>query len=109
MVKKADIILCVAVAAVMGAVIILFSLFAGNGKTVVITANGNSRETKLSVDNTVNITDSVLGSNTVVIKGGTVYVSEADCRDQICVNHAPISKEGEIIVCLPHKVTVEIR
>ena len=31
-----------------------------------------------------------------------------NCPDKICVNHAAISKKGETIVCLPHKVVVEV-
>lgn len=46
--------------------------------------------------------------NIVVIKDGVVTVSEANCRDQICVKSQSITKSGEIIVCLPHKFTVEI-
>ena len=46
--------------------------------------------------------------NVVVIKDGIVTVSEANCRDQICVKTQSISRSGEIIVCLPHKFTVEI-
>lgn len=46
--------------------------------------------------------------NVVVIKDGIVTVSEANCRDQICVKSQSISRSGEIIVCLPHKFTVEI-
>ena len=33
---------------------------------------------------------------------------EADCPDLICVHHKPISRQGESIVCLPHKVIVEV-
>lgn len=46
--------------------------------------------------------------NVVVIKDGVVTVSEANCRDQICVKSQSITRSGEIIVCLPHKFTVEI-
>ena len=37
-----------------------------------------------------------------------VSVNNKDCPDKICVNHAAISKKGETIVCLPHKVVVEV-
>ncbi len=47
-------------------------------------------------------------TNTIVIKDGIVTVEEANCRDQICVKTQSISKNGEIIVCLPHQLTVEI-
>lgn len=46
--------------------------------------------------------------NRVEIKDHLVTVSEANCRDQICVKTQSISKNGEIIVCLPNKFTVEI-
>ncbi len=46
--------------------------------------------------------------NVVVIKEGGVSMSEANCHDQICVKTHTISQVGEIIVCLPHKFTVEI-
>lgn len=49
------------------------------------------------------------GTNTVVIENGTVYMTEADCPDKICVNTGKISKIGETIVCLPHRVVVEIQ
>ncbi|MDK2867500.1 MAG: hypothetical protein PWP51_1181 [Clostridiales bacterium] len=46
--------------------------------------------------------------NVVTVKNGLVSMTEANCRDQICVKTGEISKVGEIIVCLPHKFTVEI-
>lgn len=50
-----------------------------------------------------------LGQNTIVIHDGIVHMQDADCRDQICVNEKPMSEVGDIIVCLPHKVVVEIK
>lgn len=47
-------------------------------------------------------------SNQMVIKDGRVSMQEANCADKICVNHQPISKDGETIVCLPHKLVLEI-
>ena len=49
-----------------------------------------------------------LAGNTVEIKNGKVRVSSADCKNQICVNHKPISKKGESIICLPNKVLAEV-
>ena len=34
---------------------------------------------------------------------------KADCKDQICADHKAIEKSGETIVCLPHKVVIEIQ
>ena len=46
--------------------------------------------------------------NIVVIENGKVRVTEADCPDGICKDYRPISYVGETIICLPHKVVIEI-
>lgn len=46
--------------------------------------------------------------NILEIKDGVATMIEADCPDQICVNQKEISKQGEMIVCLPHQVIVEV-
>lgn len=47
-------------------------------------------------------------TNRMMIKDGQADMIEADCPDQICVDHQTISKNKETIVCLPNKVLVEI-
>lgn len=49
-----------------------------------------------------------LGTNTVVIENGQAFVVDADCPDKICEQMEAISKPGETIVCLPHKLVVEV-
>ncbi len=46
--------------------------------------------------------------NVLVIENGEAYIKRANCPDKICVAHRKISKTGETIVCLPHKLVVEI-
>ncbi len=46
--------------------------------------------------------------NILKIKDGKAKMISADCPDQICVKHRPVSLKGETIICLPHKVVVEI-
>lgn len=79
--------------------------FTENGATAVVTVDGD-REYKYSlyVEREVAIDD----TNTLIIKEGRIDMISADCPDQVCVNHAPISKEGETIICLPNKVVVTI-
>lgn len=48
------------------------------------------------------------GINVLVIENGEAYIKSANCPDKICVSHRKISKVGETIVCLPHKLVVEI-
>lgn len=49
-------------------------------------------------------------SNTVTIDGDVVKMTNANCPDLVCVKAFPaISLDGEQIICLPHKVVVEIQ
>lgn len=46
--------------------------------------------------------------NLVYISSEEVQMEAADCRDQICVHHRPITGGKESIICLPHRLVVEI-
>lgn len=46
--------------------------------------------------------------NIIVIKDGRAYIKEADCQDQICTHMHPIEKEGQTIICLPHRLFLEM-
>ena len=48
------------------------------------------------------------GSNTILVEPGRIRVSEADCPDQVCVNQGFISDGTDPVVCLPHKLMIEI-
>ena len=39
---------------------------------------------------------------------GRIRVSKADCPDQICANQGWISDGAVPIICLPHKLMIEI-
>jgi len=44
----------------------------------------------------------------IVIESGSVFVSDSDCDDKICVNTGRISHAGQSVICLPKKVSVRI-
>lgn len=46
--------------------------------------------------------------NLFSVSDGIVRMEAADCRDQICVRHRAVSAAGESIICLPHKLVIEI-
>lgn len=46
--------------------------------------------------------------NTVVISDGEVYMKEADCPDGLCIRQGSISRAGESVICLPHKLVLRI-
>lgn len=47
-------------------------------------------------------------TNLIEIDGDRIRIKEASCGDQICVRRGWASKNGETIVCLPHKLVIEI-
>ena len=79
------------------------------GNTVYITLNGKEYgKYDISNDLTLEI-QSENGVNTVEIKDGKVSVTEADCPDGYCISKGRIWREGETVVCLPHRLVVEVR
>ena len=81
-----------------------------DGITAVVKVDGNIVY-MLPLDKNASVTVEGYqgGSNTVVIENGTVYTKDADCPDKLCEKTGKISKNGETIVCLPHRVVVEIQ
>ena len=49
------------------------------------------------------------GYNLVVIEKDQVFIQEADCPDLICTHATPIHQIGDLLVCLPHKLVLEIK
>ena len=48
------------------------------------------------------------GMNLLVIQDHNVWISEANCPNHDCVKQGKISMNGEMLVCLPHRLTVSI-
>lgn len=49
------------------------------------------------------------GYNLVVVKDDTIGIVEADCPDKICIGEGFISRPGATVVCLPHKLLIEVK
>lgn len=48
------------------------------------------------------------GRNTIQISPEGIRVTKADCPDGLCQKQGLVQKTGTPIVCLPHRLTVEI-
>ena len=48
------------------------------------------------------------GTNILVIEDGAAYMLEADCPDHICINQGAITKSGVPIICMPHRLVIQI-
>ena len=64
---------------------------------------------------TLNLRDSVqiqiessLGYNAVEIEGSGVRMVLADCRSQDCIRMGTITRQGQIIACLPNRVVIRL-
>ncbi len=74
----------------------------------VISINGSEyARYSLSVDREV-IIEQEGHLNIIEIKNGAVRVKSADCPDKTCVNQGFIDKGGQVIVCLPARLTVTL-
>ncbi len=109
--RRNDIILvCVLLAAAFLGGVYLF-VARPMGDTVKVTVAGEIfGEYPLWEDITKDIYSGEDGSghNRLVIKDGKAFVETATCPDGICSSHRPICRDGESIICLPHKVVISV-
>ena len=45
----------------------------------------------------------------IEIEDDSIGILDSDCRDKICIKSGFISKPGQLLVCLPHKLMIEIK
>ena len=111
MVKKRRldiIILIVLIVIAIGSWIAVTVLFDVNGDYVeVIVDNHVQKVISLNDDGEYQVDDGEY-SNIITIKNREVDMKISDCPDQICVKQGKIKKQGESIICLPHKLVIRI-
>ncbi len=106
--KKADIVLAIALLLLGFGSLALLKGAQKDGSTVRVTVDGSLYGSyALDEDRTVEIV-TAHGSNVLHIEDGRVRITEADCPNQDCVEKGAISRQGQIILCLPHKLSVTI-
>lgn len=47
--------------------------------------------------------------NVFICSNNEICMLQSSCPDKICVHHSAISDTGENIICLPHKLVIEIK
>ncbi len=108
MVKKGDIILSGGIIVLAVILFLGFFLFKTKGKQVVITVDGEVFGTySISTDQEIEV-KTERGVNIVAIFDGKVSVTAADCPDKYCISHVAVNETGETVVCLPHRMIVEV-
>lgn len=111
MFKKQDLIIFGVIAALAAAAFIIVRLSGSAPAAYVeVIVDGSVTETHaISENGEYSVEGFTGGTVTFTISDGTVDVISADCPNRICVHHAPISRTGESIVCLPNRVIITLR
>lgn len=88
---------------------LMFLFFSDHGSTVVITQDGSV----LYTIDLSKVTDPyeltiLYGEhyNTIAVSPHSIYVKEADCANQVCVDHGILQQSGAPITCLPHHLII---
>lgn len=90
-------------------VMIACMMFTDHGSTVTITQDGSVLYTiDLSkVEEPYELTVSYGEHyNIIAVEPGQIYVREADCSNQVCVDHGILQQAGAPITCLPHHLII---
>ena len=62
----------------------------------------------LTKDQTYTYQDADGDINKIEVRDGRIAIVYANCGDQICVRKGFINQTGQTIVCLPHKLVIEV-
>ena len=107
--KKKDIILGIGIIAVALLMLLFMQINRGEeGDRIQVTLDGKVYGTySLEKDQVIEIEE---GSfyNKIRVEDGKAYMEEANCPDGYCEEQGKISRHTQTIVCLPHKLVVEV-
>ncbi|MBR5633218.1 MAG: NusG domain II-containing protein [Clostridia bacterium] len=104
-----DILLAAAMIVLSVALIITYRAISDDGTHAAVIIDGKESGVYLLSEDTEALIETKHGTNLLVIKDGKAKVTDADCPDLVCVRHREIWASGESIVCLPHRLVIEIR
>lgn len=91
----------------LSAALFAFSyLTGGEGAGVVVRVNGEETARYGLHDNGTYPLNG--GTNILVIEDGAAWLSHANCPDSLCVRQGKIHSDGQVITCLPNKLTVTV-
>ena len=104
--KKVDLIIVISLLLSSLSLLFVINKTKEEGDVVVVRVNGIvTNEYSLEIDGIYSLNN---GSNTLVIKDGKAYLSDAKCPDKTCVKWGKIHLTGETITCLPNKLTITV-
>lgn len=108
--KKKDVII------IAGALLCALALYlvsqvslGAEASAVVVTVDGvETLRRPLTMENRYEIAQEDGSLNVLRVEGGAVFMEEANCRDGLCIRQGKMKNAAKTIVCLPHKVVVQL-
>lgn len=108
---RMDLLLAIGLLVVAGIFLFLVSFVNRKpGKYLLVKSQGKILGAyHLDVDQTPDLlTNFYEGTNQIVIENGSAYMKESNCKRHICMKMHPISKVGEMIICLPNELFLTV-
>ena len=108
--KKKDIIVIVIALLMAGVLYAVSQISLGaDASVVVVSVDGEERLRRpLVMESSYEIRQDDGSVNVLTIEDGAVWMSEANCRDGLCIRQGKMKNGAKTIVCLPHKVVVRL-
>lgn len=107
-IRKGDLVLLIAVVAIGGILWAFVRGTATEGGTAVVMIDGEEYG-RYPLD--AEVSEEIVsdrGRNVLEIAGGECRLTDADCKDLLCVKQGKISLNGQSIICLPHRLVITI-
>ena len=105
--KIRDIILIASILVIALTALLFVELGKEDGARVIIAVEGQEIATYSLFDNGDYSLNG--GTNFLHIENGVAWLTDANCPDKLCVHQGKIDKTGEVITCLPNKLTVTVK
>ncbi len=108
--KKSDMILAAVVLAFAGGLLLLqnWKQDTKEGVVTVYQEKEKLASYPLTKDEEINLYSTDGGVNRLIIRSGQAWIESADCPDGLCVKQGRIEREGQSVICLPHKLVITI-
>lgn len=108
--KKDIIIIALALLAALALYLVSQVSLGAEASVVVVTVDGEEVLRKpLAMENRYEIAQEDGSLNVIRVEDGAVFMEEANCRDGLCIRQGKMRNGAKTIVCLPHKVVVQLK
>lgn len=107
--KKDMIIIALALICALALYLVSQVSLGAEASSVVVTVDGvETLRRPLAMENRYEIAQEDGSLNVIRVEDGAVFMEEANCRDGLCIRQGKMKNAAKMIVCLPHKVVVQL-